>query len=201
MALNTPAQALAFAQSHKTWPMDMCDYFVAACYGLTASGYNTALDHWNASTQRHPGDTNAPAGALQFWGGGQGHVALSAGGGLIWSTDISGNGTVSLVAATQIATKWGKPYLGWTVPQFQNQFAVLTQPPGGTVSLSSADVMSIWAYHGGDATGPADTPDVHQSLLTTRDNSATLLAAVKTLTSQIAALKLELDAIKLKVGA
>lgn len=197
MTLSTPQQAVAFAAAQHSWPVGMCDYFAAACYGLQASGYNTALDHWNACTETHPGDANAPYGALVFWGNGEGHVALSTGDGYIWSTDISGNGTVSHVPLSEVSTNWGKPYLGWAVPQFQNQFAVLT---GGTM-LSADDILKIWGYKGNDLTGPADNPDVHQSLLTTRDNSAALVAAVASLTSLVNQVKAEVDAIKTKLGA
>jgi hypothetical protein len=101
----------------------MCDNFVANMYGYSSSGYSTAMVHWNSIPQgdKHPGDWNAPAGALMFWGGGMGHVAISDGNGGIVSTDMPGAGQVSTVSRDTPTTKWGKPYLGWTVPYFQGQ--------------------------------------------------------------------------------
>jgi hypothetical protein len=97
-------------------------------YGFSSSGYATALANWNAtpSNLKHPGDMNAPAGALMYWGGGDGHVALSLGNGSIVSTDIGGNGTVTTVPATDISSKWHKTYLGWSYPFFQGKEATST---------------------------------------------------------------------------
>jgi hypothetical protein len=116
--MKTAEQALAFANVTKTWAVGMCDNFVANAFGYGNSGYATAAQHWQASTQKHPGDRAAPAGSLLFWGGGAGHVAISDGGGGIWSTDINGEGTVGHVPSTYIDTKWSKPYLGWAAPEF-----------------------------------------------------------------------------------
>lgn len=141
----TVSQALAKASSTTRWAVGMCDQFVANMYGFSASGYPTAQDNWLASKDKHPGDFNAPAGALMFWSGGAGHVALSDGKGGIYSTDISGNGTVSHVPATEITQKWGKPYLGWAVPQFEGQEGSVS-PVSGTVpvglfgDLTGADI-------------------------------------------------------------
>lgn len=118
---TTVAAALARCASAQTWIPDMCDNFCGVMYGFSFSGYNTALDHWNQmpSRDKHPGSTSAPAGMLMFWGGGQGHVAISDGTGHVWSIDISGPGTVSRVPWTSIGAAWGKPYLGWSLPVFQ----------------------------------------------------------------------------------
>lgn len=104
----------------------MCDQFVASMYGYGASGYDTAQAHWDTlpGNVKHTGDMGAPAGSLMFWQGGSngyGHVALSDGQGGIYSTDISGAGTVSHVPASDISQKWGMGYLGWTPPVFQGQ--------------------------------------------------------------------------------
>lgn len=130
--MTTYQQALAFAAAAGHWAVNMCDNFVANCWGFSASGYNTALDNWNASPSKHAGDMNAPAGALMYWGGGDGHVAISNGDGTIWSTDISGAGTVTRVPASLIAQRWGKPYLGWAPPFFQGRSAGAVGPGGST---------------------------------------------------------------------
>jgi hypothetical protein len=118
------AQALVKCASTSTWAVGMCGQFCAAMYGYGASGYNDAVAQWRATpgTLRRPGATDAPPGALLYWGGGSaghGHVAVSDGAGGCWSIDISGPGTVSRVSAGTISARWGLPYLGWAVPYFQ----------------------------------------------------------------------------------
>lgn len=121
------AQALAKASQVKSWAVGLCDNFVAEMYGFSASGYDTAYDNWlsTPTAMKHPGDTNPPPGALVYWieqsGSGAGHVALSQGNGMIYSTDISGNGTVSSVPLSEINQKWGLRYLGWASPYFQGK--------------------------------------------------------------------------------
>lgn len=145
-------QALQAASQTHAWAVGMCDNFVANMYGYSASGYNTALDHWNAipGSAQHPGDQNAPAGALMFWGGNQdGHVAISDGSGGIFSTDIGGQGTVSHVPSSEISSKWGLQYLGWSPPIFQG-----SQPGavGGSSGVVQAFSLNPFDYIGG-ATG------------------------------------------------
>lgn len=136
----SPAAALKKASDTTRWAVGMCDNFVANMFGYNASGYPTAINHWNSipSQDKHPGDMNAPAGALMFWGGGSaGHVALSDGHGGIFSTDYPSPGMVSHVNADVISKSWGKPYLGWSLPVFQGQVgsvsdASFTVPVPGT---------------------------------------------------------------------
>lgn len=120
--MNTSvAVALARCARTRTWSVDMCDNFCANMYGYTASGYRTALVHWEslAVGNKRPGDVHAPPGMLMYWGVGQGHVAISDGLGSVFSIDISGPGTVSRVPYMLITQRWGKPYLGWSPPIFQ----------------------------------------------------------------------------------
>jgi hypothetical protein len=119
----TVNQALQKASDTSRWAVGMCDNFVANMFGYTSSGYPTAQNHWNSipAQDKHPGDSNAPAGALMFWGGGAGHVAISDGHGGIFSTDMPTPGVVGHVSASTISSMWGKPYLGWTIPIFQGQ--------------------------------------------------------------------------------
>jgi hypothetical protein len=137
----TAAQALAKCAVTRTWAQDMCGQFCAAMYGFGSSGYNTALVQWNSipGKDKHPGDVNAPAGMLLFWGIGQGHVAISDGVGGCWSIDISGPGTVTRVPASMITTKWGKPYLGWSTPYFQGI------EWDGSVTVAGVDVSDFQA--------------------------------------------------------
>jgi hypothetical protein len=140
--LSAAAKAINKAKSTTRWAVGMCDNFVANVYGFSSSGYATALANWNATPAnlKHPGDMQAPAGALMYWGGGDGHVALSTGDGNIVSTDIGGNGTVTTAPASAITSKWGKPYLGWSYPYFQGKEA--TNALGsytGSTSATNAD--------------------------------------------------------------
>src|SRR5690606_20849704 len=70
-----------------------CLRFVTLAYGYT-SGYLYAHMVWDnaPATIRHPGDFNAPPGAVVVWsnanglGGGAGHIAISIGGGEMLTT-------------------------------------------------------------------------------------------------------------------
>lgn len=149
-------QALQNAMGTHTWAVGMCDNFVANMYGYSASGYNTALDHWNSipGASQHPGDQNAPAGALMFWGGNQdGHVAISDGQGGIFSTDISGQGTVSHVPSSDISSKWGLQYLGWSPPIFQSGSPGQTGAYSGVTQAFSLNPGDIVGGLGNMATG------------------------------------------------
>lgn len=121
--LSSFSQALSRAAATSSWAVGMCDNFVANMYGLSASGYYTASDHWNAvpDQYKHPNDGNPPAGALVFWGGGAGHVAISDGNGYVFSTDQPSAGNVGHVPLSAITQGWGKQYLGWTDPYFGGQ--------------------------------------------------------------------------------
>jgi len=123
---NTCAQAVSWAKSHETTTYhadyyDRCDHVVGLAYGWSASGSTTAYSHWLAvpSAYKHAGDRNVPAGGLAFFGGGAGHVMISIGGGQFVSSDIGGNGTLTVTTIATIENNWGKPYLGWTQPWFQ----------------------------------------------------------------------------------
>jgi hypothetical protein len=151
---TTWQQALSKAAATKSWAVGRCDQFVAEMWGQSGSGYGTAVENWNASPDKHQGaasDGTAPAGALVYWGGGDGHVALSAGDGTVWSTDIGGEGTVTRVPWTEISEKWGKPYLGWA-PAFFNGKApgapgAFTPGAGGTSVLGGvADAAGLLSF-------------------------------------------------------
>jgi hypothetical protein len=70
---------------------------------------------------RNEGDTNPPRGALVFWNTGAGragHIALSAGNGMVYTNDYDGKGKISLVPLNQITRGWNAQYLGWAPPTF-----------------------------------------------------------------------------------
>lgn len=121
-------QAVAKARSVKTYAVGRCDEFVAKMYGFGSSGYATAVKNWEATPSglKHPGDYNAPVGALMYWSGGRtgaGHVAISLGNGSIISTDATGPGVVGQISARVPTDQWGHPYLGWAFPYFQGKEA------------------------------------------------------------------------------
>ena len=106
---------------------------MAKYYGYSSSGYATAISHWNAipANEKHPGDNNPPPGALVFWSGNLGHVALSVGNGEVVSTDYPHSGMVSKTPISTITNGWGKSYLGWSVPVFQGQVSQAGFNPSG----------------------------------------------------------------------
>lgn len=133
------SQALTNAANTAKWTVGFCDNFVANMYGYQNSGYSTALAHWNSTPAqyKHPGSTSPPAGALVFWGGGDGHVAIADGNGSIYSTDIGGQGTVTKVPLGQISSQWGKPYLGWASPYFFDSAGGVGNATATQASLTS----------------------------------------------------------------
>jgi hypothetical protein len=58
-----------------------------------------------------------PRGYPVFWSGGSaghGHIAIAAGDGACWSTDIRRPGYFDRVPIDEIRTAWGLTLLGWT---------------------------------------------------------------------------------------
>lgn len=157
-------QAIANARTFTRYAVGRCDEFVAEIYGYGSSGYSTAVTNWQATPSglRHPGDWNAPAGALMYWSGGStgaGHVALSLGNGLIISTDATGPGTVGQIPARTPTDKWGHPYLGWAFPFFQGKEATSSLGPwSGATSVAdttNAQPVSADSVTAGFFTGVA----------------------------------------------
>lgn len=83
----------------------------------------TAAEGWAQvpSGDKHAGDTNPPAGVPVYWTGGSsgaGHVAISAGGGNVYSTDFGqsgylGDGRVHASSINAINTDKNLHYAGW----------------------------------------------------------------------------------------
>lgn len=145
------AQALSNAAATTGWTVGMCGQFCAVMYGYSASGYKDALTQWQQTPAalRRAGATDAPPGALLYWGGGSqghGHVAIAAGDGTCYSIDIAGAGTVTRAPVNLIHTLWGLPYLGWAVPFFQGM-------EWSPVMIYGVDVAAFQA-----TTVPAVTP-------------------------------------------
>jgi len=121
------AEAVAWAEAHLTNSYNaeyrgLCDHFVGLAYGRSASGFDTAMVHWETTpAQFKHYDRNPPAGALCFFRtSAAGHATICTGGEGIISTDINGPGTLGRTSISGIEAKWGAPFLGWTAPYFHN---------------------------------------------------------------------------------
>jgi hypothetical protein len=115
-----------------------CLKFVRIQLGIGASA-PSAIKAWqNARNRKVTGVP--PAGVPVFWRGGQyGHVALSAGNGYCYSTDVVRRGKVDKVLITEINRRWGYTYLGWTTDLNGRNvnLPVAPPPPSVTVSLKA----------------------------------------------------------------
>lgn len=92
----------------------LCLQYTREMLGVPAK-YASAIIAWThvAKADRH-GGAEPPPGVPVFWRVGRwGHVALSAGGGYVWSTDILRKGKVDKVRISYLSRKWGADYLGW----------------------------------------------------------------------------------------
>lgn len=79
------------------------------------AGAPNAIGAWEAVTPKHRHDTAPPVGVPVFWAVGRhGHVALSAGHGLVWSIDIRRPGRLDPVWIEEFHRSWGADLLGWT---------------------------------------------------------------------------------------
>jgi hypothetical protein len=94
----------------------MCQQYVRGpCWGV-GSLYGSAIEAWNGSTQKHPGDRNPPDGAPCYYSGGSyGHAVLFTDkSDAMRSTDCQSTGRVSETDLGWPERAWGYKYLGWT---------------------------------------------------------------------------------------
>jgi hypothetical protein len=90
----------------------------------TVRNSTTALDAWNKSEGKHPGDRNPPAGVPVWWGARPGAIAgsndaagdvvISTGGGQVVATDGAGVGAIGVMSIDDRESQINRPYLGWT---------------------------------------------------------------------------------------
>jgi len=121
------AQAVAWAEAHLSTAYNAdyrrkCDHVVGLAFGRSASGFYSAIVHWQSTPERFRHyDRSPPPGAPVFFRSGEyGHACISTGGGNVISTDINGPGTLTRSSISDIERRWGSPYLGWTNPYFHN---------------------------------------------------------------------------------
>lgn len=121
---RTPAEALAAAAKQSRegprFGLNECKKQTRLLYGVPSDGTPSAAAAWKAAEHTHPGPltlSEVPRGALVWWTGGKdgfGHVALYAGAGLVWSTDIGRPGMFDLVPVSRISQAWGLTLVGWS---------------------------------------------------------------------------------------
>jgi len=123
---RTCAEAVAWARAHLTTTYNseyrgMCDHFVGLAYGRSASGFDTALIHWQTTPERFRHyDKNPPAGALCFFDTSKyGHATICTGNGGLISTDWGCSGCLGETTIATMEARWGR-FLGWTNPYFHN---------------------------------------------------------------------------------
>lgn len=134
LAKYTGNQAIARALTESGHPSQdwqgRCLVFVRTMCGVDAK-YGDAATAWVNARKRHTNGTPT-AGAAVFWTGGShgyGHVALSAGGGKVWTTDIAGAGRVSLEDIATIHNRWGLRYVGWSEDLNSTSLKLVSPPP------------------------------------------------------------------------
>jgi hypothetical protein len=120
----------------KNWYM-LCLQFVRMALNVAAV-HPSAEKAFYATTRRRGTQSTPPAGVPVWWtNGGYGHVALSAGGGYVWSNDILRRGKIDKVSIDYITRNWGQRYRGWT--EDINGVRVYTPPP-----LPAAPAVGDW---------------------------------------------------------
>lgn len=185
---STVAQAIAKAEQlaregEARWK-SKCLGFVAQMYGYAASGTPPgngrdvpyAIDAWKVSKAKHAGDKNPPIGALVYWDASStnkaGHVALSAGGGNVYTTH-TGGGVVRKMPLSSV----GLPnYLGWADPTLaaggyrlpKDYSATATTAPGKAGSPSGGTT----SWTGTPSTIPKQTLSIAGLEIGTADGSS-----------------------------
>lgn len=122
---RTPREALQAARDQSAhgprFGVNECKMRTRLLYGIPSDGSPSAAAAWVRCRFKHTPTTplrDIPKGALVWWLGGaagHGHVALYAGGGQVWSTDIDRPGYFDLVPVLEVARRWPSLTLvGWS---------------------------------------------------------------------------------------
>lgn len=119
MSYRTGTAAVAWAKHQhdigaSIW-FGQCLNFVHQCFKVPAK-YGTASIGYDHTRYRHKSGV-PPVGTICWWKGGShgfGHVAISAGGGYVWSNDVRQQGHIDRVKISSITTNWHQTYMGWT---------------------------------------------------------------------------------------
>lgn len=125
VGMNDPTTAAEKAKSYydNQTPItpDECDHYCGVWYGLSASGFPTAADHW-AQTPDSYKLSGYEEGALAFWTGGAGHCTIGAvKSDTIFSTDYPSKGFVGHTTVDEINSHWTElTFAGWARAYFPN---------------------------------------------------------------------------------
>ncbi len=158
---RSPVVALAYAKSVERYDSGMCLKFVRTRYGVgpraaSASEGFAMTDHRHTSTP--------PPGVPVWWTGGEfGHVAISAGGGYVISTDWPRAGAVGRVAIRTITDRWNKRYRGWS--EDVNEVTVFVKPTVDLSALVAAAESDPHRPQGGTTPGSVDDVKVVEAAL------------------------------------
>lgn len=152
---RTPAQAVQAAERQHTKPsrnwIELCAKLTAVCYGWEGSGEASA-NTLRSRQQLHSAGVPEP-GALVFWGVARfGHVAVSDGGGWVWSNDILRVGKVDRVKISYITATWGADYKGWSLPYYPYGWGPVSPPkdvpkPKPTTTISAKRIVAAIDGH------------------------------------------------------
>lgn len=119
---RTPAEALTQA---RTWSLNghwcgvgMCLATVRQYYNVPSGVATAAKSYWMSAHKRGVrSGVDVPRGAPVYWTGGSrgaGHIAISMGGGLCWSTDWKRAGRIDVARIDDITSHWGLNFVGYT---------------------------------------------------------------------------------------
>lgn len=138
--MRTVEQVMAAARRQVDDPSrdwtNLCLAFVRTVWGIEPTGIPHANAAWERSEKRH-GDMRPAKGSPVYWRVGRyGHVALSAGGGAVFTTDFKRTGKVDVVPIGDITRGWNADYRGWTEDYCGNQDLPVKVPAHQKVSLS-----------------------------------------------------------------
>lgn len=130
---RTPSEAISYAKTQASSPSknwrNLCLQFVRTCYGVAAK-YPNAKDGWsNAKKRTSTSDANSIPAGVPVWfrtSTSNWHVALSAGNGYCYSTDVGGSGKVGYIGINALCKAWGISLLGWSADI--NDVTVFTGP-------------------------------------------------------------------------
>lgn len=112
--MRTPDASVAAARRTKVCRPKKCLKFVMTWLDAEPAGLPDANHALQAAKDlRH--DEHPPAGAPVYIKGSHfGHIALSTGGGRIYSTDWPSRGVCSEVKIKTLCRTWGRTYAGWS---------------------------------------------------------------------------------------
>jgi Putative peptidoglycan binding domain len=143
MSVRTPAQAIAFARSHRSNPVGFCLQYVRTAYGVDAR-FPSAAAAWRGAQFQHPVTKGAlvPRGAPVLWTGGShgaGHIAIGTGNGDCWSSDAGGSGVVAKVNIDELTSRWKIDFQGWV----EDINGVRVFEPGHSDAPASSESISL----------------------------------------------------------